>query len=528
MFKVHVNDGSTEIPKDDICYIVAKEGIFLKKKMGIMDSIAPVDNISILESVSASAKMHIPPIPATLFAKVIDFFGKVYDEYRGEAIVLLFYNEETQKYRIVPPSQKVSGASLDYNRSITIENYTMIGDIHSHGSMSAFHSGTDDDDERSFDGLHITIGNANSDEVSISGSIVANGYRFMVDPADYVAGIKLTKDEDEEKVGYTTKIYKTVNGKLELDEEASKRGAYTYRKMDKRYVSVVPPSKRKVSESWMDKVERGTYVYTYGYGMIPGRSGGFSYGGKTFKDGKWQTFNNRNWGNHYDSHAWQNYHKVGTKPPVHAVPPITTKPHESKAKPMHLQEKRDDEFIPCLTCLFRDEKILLEEGDDLDDEFYKCSKCGLVISGDSDELTCPNCKTDNHLTLIEDKDLEDNSVEVDRGDTDQKKGIRCPQCFSYLQPHEYDDYCPFCFYMFDNQTFYDSGAEHTRQQDMDSGAGLDPEAQEANEKALQEAEKSKVSIPDPQKREIPIPVKTQSEPLWKTMLKKAFTGEDKH
>lgn len=531
MFPVFVNDGTKEMPKDDICYIVAKEGIFLKKKMGIMDSIAPVDSISILESVSAKAQMHIAPIPATLFAKVIDFFAQVYQEYRGEAIVLLFYNEETQKYKIIPPAQKVSSASLDYNRSITIEGYTMIGDIHSHGSMSAFHSGIDDDDERSFDGLHITVGNANNDEVSLSGSIVANGYRFMVDPVDYVNGIKLTKDEDVEEVGYSTKIYRSVNGKLELDTKASTKSKYTYRKIDKRYISSVSPSKRKVSDAWMDKVEKGTYVYAYGYGGFgyPGRSGGITYNGKTWKDGKWQDFDNKKWGSHYDSHAWQNYHKVGSKPPIHAVPPTTTRP------PVAKQEKKDDEFIPCLTCLFREEKITLEEDDALDDEFYKCEKCGLVISGDSDVLICPTCKTDNHLQLIEDKDLDDNSIEVEDHEP-EKKAMRCPQCFSYLQPHEYEDFCPFCFHMMDELVF-DSETELERQLALDSGGGLDTEAQEANESALKEmAENSGVDkIPDPEKDVIPISTKqelldvvpkTIPEPAWKTMLKKAFLSDN--
>ena len=45
MFKVHINDGSA-LPDDDVYYIVAKEGIFLKKKLGVMESIAPVKNIS--------------------------------------------------------------------------------------------------------------------------------------------------------------------------------------------------------------------------------------------------------------------------------------------------------------------------------------------------------------------------------------------------------------------------------------------------------------------------------------------------
>jgi len=73
MFKIHINDGTKEMPTDDIFYVIAKEGIFLKKKLGVMESLAPVQNISILESVAKSARMHIPPLPARSFAKVIDF-----------------------------------------------------------------------------------------------------------------------------------------------------------------------------------------------------------------------------------------------------------------------------------------------------------------------------------------------------------------------------------------------------------------------------------------------------------------------
>ena len=88
MFKIHINDGTQPLPEDDIYYIVAKEGIFLKKSMGIMDSIAPVENISILESIQAAAKMNIKKIPGGSFARVVAFFREVYKEYYGEAIVL--------------------------------------------------------------------------------------------------------------------------------------------------------------------------------------------------------------------------------------------------------------------------------------------------------------------------------------------------------------------------------------------------------------------------------------------------------
>jgi len=126
MFNVFVNDGSQEMPDDDILYIVCKEGVYLKKKLGIMESITPVKEISILNTVEMMAQMHIKPIPAYQFAQVESFFRAIYKEHRSEAIVLLFYNEERKVYKIVPPHQKVNGASVDYNRAITIEGFTMI------------------------------------------------------------------------------------------------------------------------------------------------------------------------------------------------------------------------------------------------------------------------------------------------------------------------------------------------------------------------------------------------------------------
>ena len=50
MFPVVLNDGKSELPNDDIYYVIAKEGVFLKKKLGVMESLAPVKEISILQS----------------------------------------------------------------------------------------------------------------------------------------------------------------------------------------------------------------------------------------------------------------------------------------------------------------------------------------------------------------------------------------------------------------------------------------------------------------------------------------------
>jgi len=190
MFKIFINDGSQEIPEDDIFYIVSKEGIFLKKKLGIVESITKVENISILQNMNlmTRAKLHIPKIPVTNFAKVAEFFKEICDIYRGEAIVLIYYNQDTGRYKFHVPYQLVSPGALNYLTD-HIPGYDLIGDIHSHGRMSAFHSGIDDHDEKYFDGIHITLGDVSDENISISSSLVINGTRFDVDSDEYIEGI---------------------------------------------------------------------------------------------------------------------------------------------------------------------------------------------------------------------------------------------------------------------------------------------------------------------------------------------------
>jgi PRTRC genetic system protein A len=495
MFKVYVNDGSEPLPEDDICYIVAKEGIFLKKRAGVMESIAPVQNISILESVASTARMHINPIPAQSFAKVIHFFREVYNKYRAEAIVLLYYNEETGKYKIVPPEQKVTGASLNYDRNLTIDGWTMIGDIHSHAGMSAFHSGTDDSDEESFDGLHITLGNMNSDDISISGSIVANGHRFMIDPEDYVLGIKKTHDVDKTEKGFARKVYKWVNNKMVLDEKQSK--SYTYRRMDKRYVSTVSPSKAISNPDWMKRVEEGTFQ-RIGWG------------------GDWRQGNYWNgWNQHYDPHAWRSFHKVGSKAPLHAQPPVHGV--QTVLPTINTGGELDDQVPPCMTCKHREIKLLMEEID-LEPELYECMQCNIVVGGD--DPICPKCGSDEYLVLLEEDDynLQDNYTTDE--EIESKQSIenpdqihrKCEFCGREITLLPTDIACPECHVLFpeDSETKYSTAEDMEMQARIDSASFLSSEAEEANKAALIEATNIQ-RLKDPQHDQIPINKEVKQE-----------------
>lgn len=203
MFPIYLADRRNMNPEDDICYIVAKNGLFLKKKLGIMESLTPVNEVSSLQyGVVPYAKMKLPKIPKQIFCSIFSLFRKVYEEYRSECVVLLFYNEKKKKFKVGVPYQKVSYTSTKCVKMGSPQGYVTVASIHSHCSFSAFHSGTDLADEEYIEGLHITIGDVDEDQFSLVASIVSNRKRFKVDPLDFINGIDENEGADNSKLKY--------------------------------------------------------------------------------------------------------------------------------------------------------------------------------------------------------------------------------------------------------------------------------------------------------------------------------------
>jgi len=258
MFKVFIHDGTEEVPNDDIMYILAKEGPFIKKKLGLISCVVPVDKISILQSVESWAEMDIEKIPGPEFAKIISFFKEVYNELKSEAIVLLYYHEKKKKFWLRVPPQEVSWGGVDYQNFDNSDHYTYVGTVHSHASMNAFHSGTDKHDEEHSDGLHITIGDLDEQYVSLAISIVVNGKRVTVNPHDYID--QLISIEYEEKP--TTAWW----GSWATKNPKKKIG----------WMIDVPEEDKQIPSFWMDFVEKKVWKPTTKFvgGACAGRSGG--------------------------------------------------------------------------------------------------------------------------------------------------------------------------------------------------------------------------------------------------------------
>jgi len=228
MFPVHVNDGSSPLPDDDVYYVVGKNGVFIRKNLGIIDSLAPVDKISILEDVETYASLNIPKLSSELIHQTLNFLRWVYENFRSEGMTILHYNDGKEEFKNQVPQQWVSGGGIDYVKNVSYTNFVKLGSIHSHANFSAFHSPTDKGDEFDWDGLHITIGHVADQAQSISASVVVNKLRFLVNPGDYVDGIQQLDEEGKYFRFIEQDIYPDFPESWEMFvEEARERPAIT-------------------------------------------------------------------------------------------------------------------------------------------------------------------------------------------------------------------------------------------------------------------------------------------------------------
>jgi hypothetical protein len=309
---IYINNG-VDIPEDETCYIIAKGGIYLKKKLDLIESLTPVDKISFLEDIPTFAKINIPLISTKMFGNILGFFKEVYRLYKSEAIVLLFYNKNKKSYKVFVPEQEVSSASLSYDSTKTIKDHILIGSIHSHGSMSAFHSGTDVGDEAKFDGIHLTIGKVNETFFDVCGSIAVNGMRVPISPENYINGLESREYTPYFKSMFLPGFEIIDNQKIYKNHVKTSFG-YTLNATDEDY---------NFNKKWLDNVKEKVYP-AYNYGSF---GNNFRY---IFENGK-----------------------------------LLSPKHDKKQTILFTEIndtcKQKTDFCVCKTCKHRDEKLKLED-----------------------------------------------------------------------------------------------------------------------------------------------------------------------
>ncbi len=230
----------SQLPVDGNFFVLTKNKIWCHKQNNLVKGMVQVNEVGFLSDVDLSShiQLKLPKIPGIIIARALRFFQVVYREFHSESELMLLYNVESG-YDLWCPAQEVSHGSVDYkaNSEIVDKSFKVVGTIHSHCDFSAFHSGTDVGDEVNRDGIHITIGNVNSEYFSMVCSLVVNGERCQAPCEDVILGCKqhdeyfsvledLSSYIDQiEKEWHQKVSKKSFMGGMRIGKRKQKRGA---------------------------------------------------------------------------------------------------------------------------------------------------------------------------------------------------------------------------------------------------------------------------------------------------------------
>jgi len=117
-----------------------------KNPIGIFQS--PAREIGEFADLKPSFTIRLPKIPMFLLFQIIGFFRAVSEKNPLEALVHILFDTKTNKYIVKIPKQKITRASVDSILEEYPENLIHVMDIHSHNTMRAKFSETDDNDEK--------------------------------------------------------------------------------------------------------------------------------------------------------------------------------------------------------------------------------------------------------------------------------------------------------------------------------------------------------------------------------------------
>lgn len=185
-------------PPPEAELMLSKEGIVVRQqKRSCLEGFLPVLVPKLKET--PKLQWNRTKIPASLFRQVLGFFLWTHRTYRGESQVRLYYNAQENLWDIVVAPQEVStGLSTRELAShadriaafahVASDQWSCQGTIHHHCSIGAFQSGTDRNDEKMQNGLHITIGCLDDDVYAIHGRATFGGVEYTVELGDWLEG----------------------------------------------------------------------------------------------------------------------------------------------------------------------------------------------------------------------------------------------------------------------------------------------------------------------------------------------------
>lgn len=176
-----------------ICIIPGSDGkVYELRKTEMGEFIAPKNKIVEFSAVRAGFTPALPLIPLSLLQQIISFFRcYMNEEYEFEALAHILWDRETEEFVVHIPKQEVSKARIDADLqrdTLPEERYLHYCDIHSHNSMAAKFSPTDDRDERATR-IYMVLGKLDCFFPEITVRMSCGGAYQLLDPATVIEGL---------------------------------------------------------------------------------------------------------------------------------------------------------------------------------------------------------------------------------------------------------------------------------------------------------------------------------------------------
>ena len=176
-----------------ICVIPGGDGrIYELRKSEMGEFIAPKNNVVEFPQIRAGFIPALPLIPMSLLSQVISFFRCYMNEREEfEAMAHILWDRELEEFEVYIPKQEVSKARIDADLrhdTLSEKRYLHYADIHSHNSMAAKFSATDDRDEKATR-LYIVLGRLDQFFPEISVRMSCGGVFQPLDPAAVLEGV---------------------------------------------------------------------------------------------------------------------------------------------------------------------------------------------------------------------------------------------------------------------------------------------------------------------------------------------------
>ena len=174
-----------------IVFVPSSDGkIYEVRNNQIGTFIAEADSVSLFSKVRAGFIPALPKIPYSILSEIIAFFKTfVTEKSENEAMANIYWSFEEEKYRVHVPKQTVTKASVDTNLpDIDEEKFLLVMEVHSHNTMGAVFSRTDDKDEIATR-LYTVIGRLDKVFPDMTIRISVGGKHLVIDPAIVFDGI---------------------------------------------------------------------------------------------------------------------------------------------------------------------------------------------------------------------------------------------------------------------------------------------------------------------------------------------------